>query len=266
MQFIKIKTSHYCCSSQVNNEFKIVEWCIMDKSEMFKKIFKELKIKSSLKLEKYLLRLGKIRSNGCENCKTVYMFQKVGKKLIDPFDRASVVMDAEELLELVQEEMPCTIDELNENYYLPKWFVFKEMPDYATKDGKRILYKEDKFKVNNYQTLQEYANGKIKDITFNQIDSLMRIKISDYDLSKKQIQSDDPLFQRIEGTFAYIEKHYSLPEWIHDYKPVNEQLTNYLKFTYNEIENMPYTDELLKLKVNDINPELKSNKYLFTLD
>jgi hypothetical protein len=238
----------------------------MDKSEMFKKIFKELKIKPSLELKKYLLRLGKVRANGCENCKTVYMFQKVGEKLIKPFDRESVVMSADELLELVQEEMPCNIDELDENYYLPKWFTFKEMPKQATKDGKTILYKEDKFKVKNYQTLQDYANGEIKDITFSQINSLMRIKISDYDLSKKQIQSDSPLFQKIEGTFAYIEKHYSLPEWIHDYKPVNDQLTNYLKFTCGEIENMPYTDELLKLKVNDINPELKSNKLLFSLD
>lgn len=75
------------------------------------------------------------------------------------------------------------------------------MPKYATKDGN--LYKKDKFKVNNYQTLQDYANGKIKDITFNQINSLIRIKISDYDLFK--IQSDGHLFQKIEGTFAYIE-------------------------------------------------------------
>ncbi len=90
LQFIKLKTSHYCCSSQVNNETSIVEWCIMDIEEFWKTMAKELAFekyvnneKSLKELQKRLYNLGKVRKVGCENCRTIYLFQRIKQKLSD---------------------------------------------------------------------------------------------------------------------------------------------------------------------------------------
>ena len=278
MQFIKLKTISGCCSGWAKNETHILEWCVLSESDLFDKIFKELKIKPSLKLKNYLLRLGKIRNNGCENCKIVYMFQR--DKMAVPLDLTRCnIFRVDEFLESAEEDLPCNTDELEENYYLPKWLVYSNMPNYATKNGKRISYKEDKFKVENYDVLQKYSKGELNNnISFDQINSLLRIEINDYDWSNKkgEMRSGGRLFQKIEGTFAYIEKHYDLPDWIDCDtkwpKPVNKihgQLIDYFMFLIDEIENMPYSEELLKIKVSDIEwpfaiPNSKDDELLFT--
>ena len=90
IQFMKLKISNYCCSSQVNNETSIVEWCILDIEEFWSTMAKELKFekyvndeKSLKKLQKRLLQYGHVRSIGCDKCRTIYLFQHMTVKLSD---------------------------------------------------------------------------------------------------------------------------------------------------------------------------------------
>ena len=88
IQFMKLKISNYCCSSQVNNETSIVEWCILDIEEFWSTMAKELKFekyvndeKSLKKLQKRLFEYGHVRSMGCDKCRTIYLFQHIKVKL-----------------------------------------------------------------------------------------------------------------------------------------------------------------------------------------
>jgi len=85
---MKLKISNKCCSSQVNNETSIVEWCIMDIEDFWLLMAKELKFdkfvndeKSLKKLQKRLLEYGRVRCMGCERCRTIYLFQHMNVKL-----------------------------------------------------------------------------------------------------------------------------------------------------------------------------------------
>jgi len=88
IQFMKLKISNYCCSSQLNNETSIVEWCVMDIKDFWTMIAKELKFdkyvndeKSLKKLQNKLLEYGRVRDVGCENCRKIYLFQRMNVKL-----------------------------------------------------------------------------------------------------------------------------------------------------------------------------------------
>ena len=90
IQFMKLKISNKCCSSQVNNETSIVEWCIMDIKDFWLLMAKELKFdkfvndeKSLKKLQNKLLEYGHVRCMGCERCRTIYLFQYMKVKLSD---------------------------------------------------------------------------------------------------------------------------------------------------------------------------------------
>lgn len=90
IQFMKLKISNKCCSSQVINETSIVEWCIMDIKDFWLLMTKELKFKDYIdidnekqleKLKRKLLEYGRVRDMGCEKCRIIYLFQHMKVKL-----------------------------------------------------------------------------------------------------------------------------------------------------------------------------------------
>lgn len=94
IQFMKLKISNCCCSSQIRNETSIVEWCVMDKEEFHTMLAKELKFeeyvkdydnpeKLLIKLHKRIVNIGRVRKVSCENCRTIYLFQSMQSKLSD---------------------------------------------------------------------------------------------------------------------------------------------------------------------------------------
>ena len=174
-------------------------------------------------------------------------------------------------------KLPIDFIKLDEEYCLPKWLDFNNLPRFATKNGKRLSVKDNKPSIDRYNLFREYFKGASDEATPKQIESLLGIKISDYDWTnkKEQIQSEEFLFQKIKGTFVDLERNYSLPDWINcdtlwpkPVDKVNDQLVKYFLFLVDEIENMPYTDELLKAKVSDIKwpfdvPNSEGEKLLF---
>jgi len=94
IQFMKLKISNYCCSSQIKNETSIVEWCIMDREEFHTMLAKELNFEKYVqsydnpekllkKLHNRIVNIGRVRSVSCENCRTIYLFQSMQSKLSD---------------------------------------------------------------------------------------------------------------------------------------------------------------------------------------
>jgi hypothetical protein len=218
MQFLKIEIHSKCCTSQADGNGRIVEWCNINTKKLWDKLYHELKFEKYVssyspellqKIHSALLRRKKIRNQGCDNCGTVYLFQPLDEELRVDFDiNSRDVMQIQDLIYLVLENRPCTADEIEEKYKLPDWFDYAIMPEYATKNGKRIIYttketrkhnilEDEKWiysdeKCDRYRTLIKYLTNEFDDnITREQIGELLSIKISDYNWATEEEYSDD---------------------------------------------------------------------------
>jgi len=283
MQFLKLEVNNGCCTSQANNEATIIEWCIIDKDTLFKKLYKELdyeKYVSSYspklleKINNSLLQNGKVRNRGCGNCGIIYLFQTLDKELIKFNIHPYEVIKIEDIIYLALGDRPSTAEELNKDYDVPYWFDPSNLPEYATKNGKIILRptkqskkSEDEYsheRFNNYYILIKYVNGEFnKNITHEQISVLLSIKISDYDWICKEefndylhgdinFESDELLFQKYDNTFDYVKANYKLPDWFNyldDYDEwmVNSPSKNGIRIKKRKVENTILSKELVQL-------------------
>ena len=209
---MKIDINWSCCSSQADGQGRIIEFCIMDIKNLMDKLYKELNFEkyaskySQKKLKNIydaLLQRKRIRNKGCERCGTVYLFQSLDES-IESFDiDTRNVMQIDDLIYLVLEDKPTSANEIKQKYELPDWFNRATIPEHPIKNSKGICYPyklnldEDETyiysqeKCDSYRTLKNYLQNKLIDnITREQINQLLSIKISDYDWTKEK-HSDD---------------------------------------------------------------------------
>ena len=125
---MKLKISNKCCSYQHNNETSIVEWCVMDVKDFWTMIAKELKFdkyvndeKSLKKLQNTLLGYGRVRDVGCENCRKIYLFQRMNVKLSGRLNKSiNGYCDGDNSMWLQSDDIKSIEDIVN------KLFVMKE--------------------------------------------------------------------------------------------------------------------------------------------
>jgi hypothetical protein len=289
MQFLKLDISNGCCTSQANNDATILEWCIIDKDALFKKLYDELEFERYVSsyspklletINNSLLQNGKVRNRGCDNCGIIYLFQTLDKELVKFSIRPDDVVKIEDIIYLALESRPSTAKELDEKYDVPYWFDPSIMPEYATKNGKRIIHptkynsvsEDSKYiysyeKCNNYYILTKFLDGNFnKSITREQIHILLSIKISDYDWVSKEefdeyehgdinFESDELLFQKYNNTFDYVKANYKLPDWFNyldnpkEYAEwlLNTPSKNGIPIRKREVKNTIRSKELVEL-------------------
>ena len=218
MQLLKLEVLNGCCTSQADNNTSILELCIMETNDLWKKLYHELKFEDYIscyspklleKINNSLLDHGKVRNNGCENCGIIYLFHPVGESLNKSFDlQSDKVINIKDIIYSALENRPTTLEGFNEKYELPKWLNCENMPKQPIHRGRKIKHHDEKYE--KYQTLLDYLKHKIDVITRRQIAELLSIKISDYDFGELpelvDFSSNKLLFQKIPASLSQVMK------------------------------------------------------------
>jgi hypothetical protein len=227
IQFLKIVTEYECCHNNGDGDAHIVKWCIMNINEFWTLIYKELALDKYISkyvpresyemLQNEILRRGRVSSDGCNDCKTIYLFQSPEEELLNNFHingrKIKTIEEITQSLNNKLESCEMYFEYVVKNYKLPSWFNFTENSDdyewlceNIMKNGKHIkrptksiiMRKEenetietDKYIYSNELVDKYFAllnffcyinDTEIDgDITDNIIDKILSIKINDFD-------------------------------------------------------------------------------------